>query len=82
MKRDPIIADRAIRTIAAAWQLLRKFPEAGRPWHGSLTRRELVIPFGEQGFVSLYEIDRERNEITILNIRHQREAGYNGEGWN
>ena len=82
MKRDPIIAERALRTIASAWQILRNFPEAGRPWRGSLTRRELVIPFGEQGFVSLYEIDRKRNEIAILNIRHQREAGYGSEEFN
>lgn len=80
--RDKAIAERAINTIIAAFQLLRKFPEAGRPWRGSLTRRELVIPFGEQGFVSLYEIVRETNEIVILAIKHQREAGYLSEGFN
>ena len=78
--RDEAIAERAIGTIVAAFQILRKFPEAGRPWRGSLTRREIIIPFGEQGFVSLYEIDREQNEIVILAIRQQREAGYSNEG--
>lgn len=37
--------------------------------------RELVIPFGNAGYVALFEIE-DRETITILAVRHQREADY------
>ena len=38
--------------------------------------RELVIPFGETGYVALYRYDTEGDLVYILAFRHQREAGY------
>ncbi|MBB5274336.1 hypothetical protein HNR26_000374 [Rhizobium rosettiformans] len=38
--------------------------------------RELVIPFGETGYVALYRYDEEADLVYILAFRHQREAGY------
>jgi ParE toxin of type II toxin-antitoxin system, parDE len=38
--------------------------------------RELVIPFGESGYVALYRHDAEADLVYILAFRHQREAGY------
>lgn len=37
--------------------------------------RELLLPFGNAGYVVLYEIDDEQS-VTILAVRHQREDDY------
>ena len=38
--------------------------------------RELVIPFGDSGYVALYRHEAADNAVYILAFRHQREAGY------
>ncbi len=76
-QRDPKIGDRAVDIIEAAFMSLLDSPEIGRPFEGSFLRRELIIPFGKTGFVSLYEIDRDTNRIVIVALRHQREEGFN-----
>ena len=42
---------------------------------GSPFLRELVISFGANGYVALFEIE-ENNRVTILAVRHQREDDY------
>ena len=37
--------------------------------------RELIIPFGQSGYVALYEIEG-AHTVTILAVRHQREDDY------
>lgn len=37
--------------------------------------REVIIPFGNNGYVALFEIE-ESNIVTILAVRHQREDDY------
>ncbi len=37
--------------------------------------REMLIPFGGDGYVALYEIDDDQT-VTILVVRHQREDDY------
>jgi plasmid stabilization system protein ParE len=39
--------------------------------------RELLIEFGESGYVALYLVTDEH--IVVLAVRHQREAGYQDE---
>jgi plasmid stabilization system protein ParE len=73
---DVQVGNKAVGSIISAFQMLRTRPEIGRPWQGSLQRRELVIPFGNLGFVSLYQIDEVRERVVILAVRHQREDGY------
>jgi plasmid stabilization system protein ParE len=75
--RDPKIGDRAVDVIEASFMTLVNSPEIGRPFEGSLLRREFIIPFGKSGFISLYEIDKEENRIVIVALRHQREEGFN-----
>ncbi|MMZ62778.1 hypothetical protein D1872_249990 [compost metagenome] len=43
-----------------------------------LEYQELVIGFGDSGYVMLYRHDRETDRIVILTVRHQKEAGYHG----
>jgi plasmid stabilization system protein ParE len=52
---------------------LRDHPLIGRRIHGE-TRR-LVISSGSTGYVALYRFNAARNEVRILRIAHQREAG-------
>lgn len=40
-----------------------------------MKQRELIIPFGASGYVTLYEIERE-SPVVILAVRHQIEADY------
>ena len=68
-------ADRAITTIRTAAQVLREFPELGRVAEDSeFGYRELLVPYGDSGYVVAYA--RRADFIEILDVRHQREAGY------
>lgn len=73
---DPALGDKAVSTILSALRLLLTNPKVGRPVKEKVEHRERVIPFGNQGFVVLYRIYPSMEEIVILAIRHQREAGY------
>jgi plasmid stabilization system protein ParE len=75
-KHDLKTADRAIDTIEVALEKLVLNPEIGRPFEGSFSRRLLIIPFGKTGFISLYEIDKLADRITIVALRHQREKEF------
>jgi plasmid stabilization system protein ParE len=54
--------------------LLRDHPEVGRPIGRGL--RELVISRGRTGYLALYRFDADADVVSILALRHQREAGY------
>ena len=71
--------DSALRVRAAiesAYKLLNEMPfacrkaEANNPF-----LRELLISFGNSGYVALFEIEDD-SHVTILAFRHQREADY------
>jgi len=71
--RDLKAAKRARTVIAKSIEFLRIFPFSCRkasPEHPLL--RELIISFGANGYVALFEIENEQT-VTILAIRHQRE---------
>ena len=74
--QDPGAAERAVKVIDKAWELLATFPLSCRkatPLNPFL--RELVIPFGRAGYVALFEIE-DSQTITLLAVRHQREDDY------
>lgn len=73
--KNPAAAARAAGTIRRAVRILADYPGAGRPVEGMTDRfRELVIPFGNGGYLARYELDGEA--VVILRVRHQSEAGY------
>jgi plasmid stabilization system protein ParE len=79
VEKDRKAAARAIQAIYQRLQSLILHPDLGRPIDESIDesntgRRELVIPFGQSSYVALYQHNGE--EITVLAIRHGREAGY------
>jgi len=79
LERDPAdldLAQRAVEAIEAATKALERFPFACRKAHmGTPFQRELIIPFGAEGYVALFEIE-DAHTVTIVAVRHQREDDY------
>jgi len=68
-------AERAAEAILSAGNRLGDFPQIGRPYAKAPDQyRELVVPFGSEGYTLLYEVLADR--VFIVGLKHQREAGY------
>jgi plasmid stabilization system protein ParE len=63
----------AIRSVLLS-QLASR-PYSFRKVGSSITRRELIIPFGATGYVALYEI-ASSTTVVVLAVRHQLEHDY------
>lgn len=74
--KAPDAARRAGQVISQHFRRLETSPEMGRPLVDVPELRELVIAFGESGYVALYRFEPIEDVIFILAFRHQREAGY------
>lgn len=74
---DWALAERALEAIRQAISGLEQSPFSYRKatGGGSPFLRELVIPFGSDGYVALFEIE-DSHVVTILAVRHQREDDY------
>lgn len=73
--KNPMAAKRAAVAIIKTIQLLAQHPQIGRPAEEmDIEYRELLIDFGDSGYVALYRLDEDI--AVILAIRHQKEAGY------
>ena len=75
-ERDVKAARRARTAIAKGIEFLSTFPFSCRkvsPEHPLL--RELIISFGANGYVALFEIE-DSQTVTVLAIRHQREEDF------
>lgn len=73
--RNPPAARRMGQLLSAALERLAEHPEVGRPVEDLEHGRELIIPFGDSGYLMLYRYV-EDEPVLVLAIRHQREAGY------
>lgn len=69
-------AKRAAQTIARHLELLETAPTIGRLFAEVLEWRELVIDFGDSGYVALYRHVPADDAVYVLAFRHQKEAGY------
>lgn len=75
-EQDMQAAKRARTAIAKGTEFLRTFPFSCRK--ASLEHpllRELIISFGVNGYVALFEIE-DSQTVTVLAIRHQREEDF------
>ena len=72
--RNPDVALNAVTAIQSAVGNLGAHPLVGRRVKGEL--RELIISYGQSGYVALYRFVVPRDEVRILAIRHQREFGF------
>ena len=73
-KQDANAAAQAGANIIGATAVLARHPMIGRPVQGGL--RELVISHGSSGYVALYRFIPTEDQVQVLAIRHQREAGF------
>jgi plasmid stabilization system protein ParE len=64
----------AVIAIQSAVDSLAAHPFIGRRIEGEI--RELVISYGQSGYVALYRFVASQNEVRVLAIRHQRELGF------
>lgn len=72
--KNPVAAKRAATAIIKTLQLLGQHPQAGRPDDDDPKLRELVIDFGDSGYVARYHYGGDT--VTVIAVRHQKEAGY------
>ncbi|HEX7643076.1 MAG TPA: type II toxin-antitoxin system RelE/ParE family toxin [Burkholderiaceae bacterium] len=69
-------AKRAGQAIERQLALLESSPDIGRPFSDLPELRELMIEFGDSGYVALYRHEPAYDTIYVLAFRHQKEAGY------
>ena len=76
LQQDIQSAEHALQAIEKAIELLKTFPFTCRKAQiDNPFLRELVISFGANGYVALFEIEEDKL-VTILAVRHQREDDY------
>jgi plasmid stabilization system protein ParE len=69
-------AIRAGQAIARHFLFLETTPGMGRPFDDLPEPRELIVGFGDSGYVVLYRHDPIADAVYVLAFRHQKEAGY------
>lgn len=74
--KAPEAAVRASQAIARQLLLLETNPDIGRPDPEFPELRELMITFGDSGYVALYRHEPTDETVYVLAFRHQKEAGY------
>lgn len=76
LEEDIRSAEKALRFIERGLSFLEEFPFSCRRVEGADPFvRELLISFGQFGYVSLFEIEGEET-VTVLAIRQQRENDF------
>ncbi len=75
-ERNPQAMMRAGLAIEHQFALLETEPEIGRPFDDLPELRELIIPFGDSGYMALYRHEVKADSVYVLAFRHQKETGY------
>ena len=73
-ERGPEAAGRAGQAISRHLRMLEATPAMGRPVPERPELRELVIGFGDSGYVALYRHDPGAGAVYVLAFRHQKDA--------
>lgn len=74
--KDPLAVRRAAQAIERQITRLEESPEIGRPFPELPELREIIIEFGDSGYVALYRYESTNDTVILLACRHQKEAGY------
>jgi plasmid stabilization system protein ParE len=74
--KAPEAARRAGQAIERQFLMLETTPTMGRPFTDLPELRELLIPFGDSGYLALYRHAPADDAVYVLAFRHQKEAGY------
>lgn len=72
-------ARRAGQTIERQLLLLETAPDIGRSFPEMPELRELVMAFGDSGYVALYRYEPADNAVYVLAFRHQKEGATDEE---
>ena len=75
-EKNPSAAQRAGQAIERQFARLETNHNVGRPFPELPELRELVIDFGDSGYVALYRYEAPSDTVYVLAFRHQKEAGY------
>lgn len=75
-EKNPRAASRAGQAIGQQFVQLETNPQIGRPLEDLPELRELIIEFGDSGYVALYRFEQKADMVYVLAFRHQKEAGY------
>lgn len=75
-EKNPNAAKKAAQAISYHFSILKTEPETGRSIDEIPDLRELIIPFGNSGYIALYRFDEKSGLVYVLAFRHQKEAGY------
>lgn len=70
--KDSQVTRRAALAIERQFARLEESPEVGRPFPDLPELRELIIEFGDSGYVALYRYERADDTAYILAFRHQK----------
>ncbi|HEX9474923.1 MAG TPA: type II toxin-antitoxin system RelE/ParE family toxin [Steroidobacteraceae bacterium] len=73
-QQNPAAAPSAASAIQSAVEHLTLHPLLGRRLEGEL--RELVISYGQTGYLALYRFVVSGDEVRLLALRHQRDVGF------
>ena len=74
-RSSPPAAARAAQIILEGVRQLRTFPASGRPADDTIDgTRDLIVPFGDGGYVIRYVLIDE--DVVINASRHTRQAGF------
>lgn len=74
--KAPEAAQRAAQAIIGQFVRLETAPDIGRPLFDAPELRELVMSFGDSGYVALYRYEPEDDAVYVLAFRHQKEVGF------
>ena len=72
------MAERGLKVLEEAWEVLSKFPYTCRKAQGGGLGgnwRELLVSFGSSGYIALFEITSDKS-LTVAAVRHQRKSDY------
>ncbi len=69
------LAEEALSAIRSSVATLKASPFTGRKAAQSPFLRELIIPFGKLGYVTLFEIEGP-GDVVVIAVRHQMEDDY------
>mgnify|MGYP000134252658 FL=1 len=72
-EKNPSAAQRLAKLLNEKLELLSSIPKAF-PFFGEF--RIYLLEFGSSVYALLYDYDEELNRISLLRIKHQKEAGF------
>ena len=75
-EKNPLASSKAALEIRRQFALLALQPNVGRPLDDEPSLRELIVHFGDSGYVALYRYGQSENTVFILAFRHMKEVGY------